>query len=245
MKNSRVIMLCLIIGTMMVILPIAINFISWCTLPCEKDFVAGNEGDWIGFWGSYIGALLGAGVTFYVLWCESKKNTLNIMIQDKEKQIECLRGELSRSLSSLDFCYLGSISLEGKQISKAVVSEYLMKLNDKHQNATSLYNSWNVSSSNGYSGYNDKYTECYKKYVNCIDKLTRLLALYRSGELESEVFLNKLQEFNTDDALVAKVNYLQPLFDASIQIIDSEVEKKKDMIKELSSWHPNLEKFTK
>jgi len=231
-----------VIVVSLILLPILINTLACFTLPIEKDVVAGDEGDWIGFFGSYIGVLLGAGVTLYVLWQEGKRNTLHIMIQRQEKYVENLRKDFAKHINGFDFCYLGNIALKINNRSNDTITEFLIELNNKHQHATNLYNSWILSQLENSSCYNDKYETCYNKYIFFITELTELAASFRREEISLKDFMEKLQKFN-NDFLKAKDSYLQPLNDASIQILDREVIKKNEMIKELSSWKPNLEKF--
>ena len=192
-KNSFVIIIvCLLL------LPIVTNYIANTVLPVENDIVAGDESDWVGFFGSYLGAVLGAMVTLFVVWREGKVNTLNIMIQKKERSIEDLRAQYAERLNAFDFCYLGSISLQGGFLTSETTTDYLIVLNEKHQNATSLYNAWSILLSDKYADYNSVYSTCYDKYVDCIDELTKMLTSYRANKKSLADLMNDLMKYNAD-----------------------------------------------
>lgn len=223
-----------------VLIPVIINFISSYQICADKDIVAGNESDWVGFFGSYSGALLGAMITLYVVWRESKVNALNIMIQKKERSIEDLRAQLAERLNAFDFCYLGSISLHGSCLTPETITDYLIVINEKHQNATSLYNAWSILlSDNKYADYNSVYDTCYDTYVGCIDELTKILASYRTKEKSLTDLMNDLTKYN-DDLRQVKRECLKLLQEESLRIIKVEEKKMNNMVEQLSKWVPRI-----
>ena len=93
------------------IVPIILNIIIGSTNPLDSIKIVGTEVDWLGFYGAYIGALVGALITLYAMFRESKNNALNIMINNQENLIKDLREQLSARISTLTFSKIGNFAL--------------------------------------------------------------------------------------------------------------------------------------
>ena len=86
----------LVIVLVVLVTPIIANIIITCQNPIEWLKIAGDETDWIGFCGGYIGSILGAMVTLYVLKKQlgqnfdlsedNRKTQLKILKQQQEVQ---------------------------------------------------------------------------------------------------------------------------------------------------------------
>lgn len=223
-----------------VVLPIVINFIACIPSPFGTDVVAGDEGDWVGFFGTYVGALIGAAVTLFVLYREMKHNALNIMIQNQKNKIDELKRVFMESLSSFDFVYLGSeISLIPVDELPKISDYVLNKLNEKHRNATQIYNSWMILFQGQMSVYEKSYKECLEQYMSDINEVTNKVRELKGQDITKEDFLIWAKKFNN---LMAKhkEEYLQPLADASNKSLESEVEKLQRMRVQQSKLIPNI-----
>lgn len=223
-----------------VLLPIAINFIVHTPFPSELDIVAGDEGDWVEFLGSYVGALIGASVTLFVVYREMKCNALNIMIQNKKTNIDELRRVFEKNISSFDFVYLGSeISLIPIDELPKMSDYILIKLNEKHANAIQIYNSWVILFQGQMSEYEKLYKECLEQYISNIDEVTKNVTKLKNHVITKDEFLIWATGFNFAMAQHKK-EYLQTLADASNNVLEYEIEKLQRMEAQQSRLIPNL-----
>lgn len=220
--------------------PIIINWFGHYTL-CEKDIIAGDEGDWVAFWGSYGGALLGALVTLFIVWREGKINTLNLMIQRQEAYINELETELSEHISVFDFVYLGEVALYDRNELHSLSSHYIHELNKKHKDTTMMYNKW-IWLHTETSEYNNQFENCSIEYMRLSTLLTVKLHALQSGALDIQSFHVWLTSFckKTTDA---KKSCLEPLADTAQRLIKHELQKYSDMKLELSAFMPEPQKF--
>ena len=79
MNNTfKVIILCVVVAI------IFCPFLVMCGTSADVLNWATSDNDWIGFWGSYIGAILGGLITLFVLWCTIKSNE-DILKKEKKQ----------------------------------------------------------------------------------------------------------------------------------------------------------------
>ena len=125
------------------IVPIILNIIIGSTNPLDSINIVGTEVDWLGFYGAYIGALVGALITLYAMFRESKNNALK---NNQENLIKDLREQLSARISTLTFSKIGNFALyttkENLPVDKSQIDSTLKELNDYHTKATQEYNAW-------------------------------------------------------------------------------------------------------
>ncbi len=70
-----------------VIAPMLINVILCCTNPLPWNIpIAGNAGDWVGFWGNYIGTIISALIALYVLY-----HTITENAKIRETQVKTIK----------------------------------------------------------------------------------------------------------------------------------------------------------
>ena len=69
MKNRWWIIIIIIFA---LITPVILNITIGSKNPLDSIKVVGTEVDWLGFYGSYIGALIGALITLYAMFRESE-----------------------------------------------------------------------------------------------------------------------------------------------------------------------------
>lgn len=230
---------CVIIVSV-ILLPALINFLASFTLPIEKDVVAGEEGDWVAFFGSYVGALIGAVVTLFVVYREMKCNALNIMIQNQKTHIDELSRIFVKNISSVNFVYLGSeISLIPLDELRMVSDYVLIKLNEKHMNATQIYNTWVILFQERMSEYEKLYKDCLEQYMSDINEVTKNVRELKSRDITAEEFSTWATKFNYKMSQ-HKEEYLQSLADESNKVLKYEKEKLQRMEAQQSKLIPNL-----
>ena len=72
------------IFAIILVAPIVVNIILYCTNPIPWLIPSvGESSDWIGFWGSYAGAIIGGLITLFVLHYTIKENSKVRNIQVK------------------------------------------------------------------------------------------------------------------------------------------------------------------
>lgn len=78
-KRAIIFALLILVG-----LPIAVNLLMVINLPITR---VGQDNDWIGFFGSYLGALIGGSFAFLVAWIQvqSQNNMLRVDIEDRKR----------------------------------------------------------------------------------------------------------------------------------------------------------------
>ena len=230
---------CVIIVSV-ILLPVLINFLASFTLPIEKDVVAGEEGDWVAFFGSYVGALIGAVVTLFVVYREMKCNALNIMIHNQKTHIDELSRIFVKNISSVNFVYLGSeISLIPLDELRMVSDYVLIKLNERHMNATQIYNTWVILFQERMSEYEKLYKDCLEQYMSDINEVTKNVRELKSRDITAEEFSTWATKFNYKMSQ-HKEEYLQSLADESNKVLKYEKEKLQRMEAQQSKLIPNL-----
>ena len=92
-KNSILI----IIGILIIVLiPAIINFII--LQPSRFKFV-GTSVDWLIFWGSYLGAIISAGVAFIILYIQRKDNEKANEANEKQNELNRINNEELNNLN--------------------------------------------------------------------------------------------------------------------------------------------------
>lgn len=224
-----------------VLIPVIINFISYYPICPDKDIVAGDESDWVEFFGSYASALISAFITLFVLYREIRQNALNLMIQKQSSDIEMLERELDENLKSFDFVYLGSdISMIDVGILPRISDYLVLKYNDKHQKASQRYNSWRLMHDSESTEYDKAYEDCLKQYMNDINELTTLVIEITKTKVDINDWMYRCCTFN-QKMKDHKEKYFQNLADASISLIKSKVDKLDKMRNQKSKLFPKLD----
>ena len=112
MKNMwcRRIILIVSIFIIPLLCPIALNFVLRQYTPWNIK-VVGTEIDWLNFWGTYTGAIIGASITLLAMYRESKRNALNIMINNQENYIKELKQQLENRVGGFSFLPIGNFEI--------------------------------------------------------------------------------------------------------------------------------------
>lgn len=84
------------IGTILIVIPVCIYALSVIPL-----FPSGENNDWAGFWGGYLGAIIGGGITLYVMWKtneEARENLEKTLNHEKEISLQEEKREFCNDL---------------------------------------------------------------------------------------------------------------------------------------------------
>ena len=224
------------------ITPIILNIIIGSTNPLDSIRVVGAEDDWLGFCGAYIGALVGALITLYAMFRESKNNALNIMISNQENLIKDLREQLSTRISTFTFSKIGNFALyttkENMSIDKAQIDIALKELDDYHSSATQEYNAWGVMYADDkreiVKQFNDAYLECITQYHNDINTISR--KLYDLKNPNSCKDFNEWLKVFCDDLSEHQQKFVKELFRIATIWLQSEKDKLENLQKQIQSF---------
>ena len=230
-----------IIIILALITPIILNIIIGSTNPLDSIKIVGKEDDWLGFYGAYIGAIVGALITLYAMFRESKNNALNLMISNQENFIKDLREQLSARISTLTFSKIGNFSLyttkENMPIDKSQIDRALKELNDYHSKATQEYNAWGVMYADDkreiVKQFNDVYLECITQYHNDINTISR--KLYDLKNSNSEADFNEWLKVFCYDLSEHQQKFVKELFRIATIWLQSEKDKLENLQKQLQS----------
>ena len=236
-----------------VAIPILLNIILGANNPFQNIAVVGDSTHWLGFYGSYIGGILATIIGIFTIYCQSKHNALNIMIQEQRNYIEKLNLELADLVSSVEFWYLGSVSLKlyvlESETSDAfdkllkIRDEYLDKLNELHRLATNKGNQWELTYAHRECTFvkdvQQEFLLCYRQYADDINALTKILARIDTATNIKEL-KNQVSQFNTDIDSHTK-QFQQPLYDCAKSWIAYEENKLKLLRTEQKKLLPNLD----
>lgn len=196
-----------IFGWTIILTPILLNIIIGAHNPFSNIKVIGGAIEWLSFYGSYLGGILATIVGLFTIYCESRRNALNIMIHEQHAFIEKLRFELTDIVSSFDYWYLGSISLyisnksnkEAHEIICNIQSEYLNRLNHLYREVTQKGNAFGLIFSEQteahINGFLSSYHACYKAYGEDIDKMTKLISEIKTPD-DIPMLIDSLNKFN-------------------------------------------------
>ena len=224
------------------IIPVILNIIIGSTNPLDSIKVVGTEDDWLGFYGAYIGALVGALITLYAMFRESKNNALNLMISNQENLIKDLREQLSARISTFTFSKIGNFALyttrENMSIDKAQIDRALKELNDYHSSATHEYNAWGVMYADDkreiVKQFNDAYLECITQYHNDINTISRKLYDLKNPNLYKD--FNEWLKVFCDDLSEHQQKFVKELFGIATIWLQSEKDKLANLQKQLQSF---------
>ena len=235
-----------------VAIPILLNIVLGANNPFQNITIIGDSTHWLGFYGSYLGGILAAFIGIFTIYCQSKHNALNIMIREQSNYIEKLNLELTDLVSSVEFWYLGSVSLDVIGIKtkqedifpklEAIKKTHLHKLNELHRNATNKGNHWELTYSKRDDAYiedlSEKFLACYRQYTEDIHKLIYNLSITTPNNID-ELYIF-LTQFNKDIKSHTDL-FQKPLYDAAKAWVTYEENKLKAMKKEQKKMMPNLD----
>ena len=233
-------------------IPFLLNIILGAPNPLPNIDIVGDSTHWLAFYGSYIGGILATFIGLFTIYCQSKHNALNIMIQEQRNFIEKLNLDLANLVSSVEFWYLGSVSLDVVGIKtkqedicsklESIKKTHLHKLNELHRNATNKGNQWELTYLKREDAYigdlSEKFLTCYKQYTKDIDQLIYNLSTATPNNIDGLYIF--LTQFNKDIKNHTDL-FQQPLYDAAKAWVAHEENKLRAMKKEQKKMLPNLD----
>ena len=83
-------------------LPILINFILGIYTPYDL-YVVGEAENWLGFYGSYIGAIIASGVAYVILWHTIEDNKKSAIRELKKEELYDQRKMMSEQMTNPDY----------------------------------------------------------------------------------------------------------------------------------------------
>ena len=224
----------IILIVLALITPIILNIIIGSTNPLDSINIVGTEVDWLGFYGAYIGALVGALITLYAMFRESKNNALNIMISNQENLIKDLKEQLSTRVGAFMFGNLGNSALlttkPGYTLTTSDIIKMLIKLNDDVTHITSQCNAWGVIYKNDpreiVQKFNAAYIDCRNAYTEDVNEITiRLNKLCPENREDITEFNIWLKNFIANELVTHQQTYTKQMFDIANEWLKKEQEK--------------------
>lgn len=146
------------IGLLFLVLPVVINFVLF--IPAFTPIVGDNT-IWLGFWGSYLGAIISAGVAFVILAIQHKQNSeenernrklqIDVIKQQQERERFNRIIEISAKLiASTNLAKVAEICGKIGKVGYDVVAllDDIVRDIDNHKNEFDLYTSTDSNPSN-------------------------------------------------------------------------------------------------
>ncbi len=226
------------------ITPIILNIIIGSTNPLDSIRVVGAEDDWLGFYGAYIGALVGALITLYAMFRESKNNALNIMISNQENLIKDLRERLSERIGAFLFGDIGYVALittkQDYDLNVKDIVEVIIELNGRANHITGQCNAWGViyksDSRKIVQKFNAAYIDCRDAYNNDVKKLTTQLNELRPDIRENVSQFNIwLTDFIKNTLMEHQQTYTKQMLDIANEWLQTEQDKLDNLRNQLYS----------
>lgn len=210
----------LLIGALVIIiLPIFINFIV--KINCFSEIVSGQMEDWILFFGSYLGGIITASISFVILFLTIKHNKNLKKIDNKVEEFNKLREELAYRITLLDFMKIGNIALLNKNNCNCEAE--ILKLNEYHFELTRSFNAFNLIYEHRDEVYivdfNYKYNKCINKLHDIINEMTEAISNKDYHKIN-----NIIKSFND-----IQKDYVKPVYDSAQNWIKEEEENIKQM----------------
>jgi hypothetical protein len=165
-----------ILGVLVIALPILLNFIIGFHTPNDLNVVGHGE-NWLGFYGSYIGGVITAGVAFAILWHNIEDNKKNSLRNLKKEDLYNQRKMMAEHISNINFYSICYISMFVSQ--KNMYQSEVIRLNALFDKTTMLSNSFNLLYGNpseiSIAHYKRKYNECSKIMIDDINQMIQLI----------------------------------------------------------------------
>lgn len=175
MKKSKIITTSLLIFVIAIIIPIVMNYILIGSVGAK---VTGESKDWLSFFGSYLGGVFTAYISFIILSKTINHNIAIFDLQQKKQDLESLKRMLSEQVSTLDFARVGTIVLVITDSSQ--YQSEIQKLDIFQRELTLKFNSYKLFYENSkeqpVKDYWDSYQRCVSKLFDDITEMTRLIA---------------------------------------------------------------------
>ena len=192
--NLFTLLIIVVVPIIIVVVPILINWIIGLHTPC-KIIVVGESKDWLSFYGSYIGGIITALISFFILYRTIRHNKNEAEITRKKQDLEILENRLSEHIAFLNFYKIETIALviNDDALSQAEILKLEAFNYDLIRKSNSLHLIYDGKSEKHIVDYLGKFDACIKQMNKDIDEMTRLIfELVNAGkEMDPTIKIDK------------------------------------------------------
>ncbi len=160
-----------------IMFPVGLN----CLLSRERIgnvAIVGEGKDWLSFYGSYIGGVATALISFAILLFTIEHNRKTLRITFQEEALTRLKHDLAVRISQLNFNRIGLVALVLNDAERC--KEENLRIDDFHQQLTRDYNAFRLIYENSAEKcvihFMEAYTLCVMQLFQDIAEMTELLA---------------------------------------------------------------------
>ena len=163
-----------------IMIPIGLNCILGMYTPAlfENIEIIGEGRDWLSFYGSYIGGVITATISFIILYQTIAYNRNEAEINRQEEKLRRLQDDLGDIVGELNFSKIGNVALVINDHERC--KEENLKLDTFHQELTLHFNSFNLLYENETDSvvvdFMRLYKICVTKLFDEITAMTRLIS---------------------------------------------------------------------
>lgn len=200
-------------------IPVLLNFLIGIPRFCS---IIGSEGEWLLFWGSYLGGILTALVGTITLINNDRKQKVRLEIEYKRDALRRLEQILSDAVGMFDYSRLAKVVLylDNSQGRK----DFLQDMDEYYQTCVAKANSWGViyereETQTFQRDFYDRYIAAVEYITTNISALEKFVVEYNETKEQSKMrdilqITSKSEEFKRD--------CLQPLYHAAKQWLKEE-----------------------
>lgn len=200
------------------IIPIIINYVLLIPIPFNFPIIGSNV-DWLSFWGTYIGGILGAFASFIILYLTLRHNRNEAEIERKSNQLLLLKKDLAERLSDVNF-----MPLHIDASNEINVHNEISRLN-------MLYEIYGQKCSSVQFLYNNDENELAKQFYGAYSKFTlhfgveiNNLKYILTNEKDKNKLKQSIEEYN-DKLLINQCFHSTSVNEAALKYYESEKEK--------------------
>lgn len=200
------------------IIPIIINYVLLIPIPFNFPIIGSNV-DWLSFWGTYIGGILGAFASFIILYLTLRHNRNEAEIERKSNQLLQLKKDLAERLSDVNF-----MPLHIDASNEINVHNEISRLN-------MLYEIYGQKCSSVQFLYNNDENELAKQFYGAYSKFTlhfgveiNNLKYILTNEKDKNKLKQSIEEYN-DKLLINQCFHSTSVNEAALKYYESEKEK--------------------
>ncbi len=245
-KKIKVIYIVAVAVPAIIGLPIFLNWLLIKNTP-QSFKVVGEGKDWLTFYGSYIGGIIAASISFIILLITIIHNKKNSEINRQEENLRRLEDDLKNRVAQLDFSKITNVMLVLNDYDR--FKEEILKLDTFYQELMYSSNSFKLIYGDEIDG---KITNFKSSYTLCISDLLQYIN-------EMKVFISKLPPYiSNEKALILK----RTVFDynsnsiwtdkSNSKIIEIEgyreqiesISQRESIIKEMGQLSKNINNYT-
>lgn len=199
------------------IIPIIINYVLLIPIPFNFPIIGSNV-DWLSFWGTYIGGILGAFASFIILYLTLRHNRNEAEIERKSNQLLQLKKDLAERLSDVNF-----MPLHIDASNEINVHNEISRLN-------MLYEIYGQKCSSVQFLYNNDENELAKQFYGAYSKFTlhfgveiNNLKYILTNEKDKNKLKQSIEEYN-DKLLINQCFHSTSVNEAALKYYESKKE---------------------